>query len=46
MTLRRWDRAQKLLAKRHPFNNYRLYKKQDIQRFLKTLSQSMATSKR
>jgi MerR family transcriptional regulator, copper efflux regulator len=30
MTLRRWDKAGKLHAKRHPMNRYRLYKKSDL----------------
>ena len=30
MTLRRWDNAGKLKAKRHPMNRYRLYKKADL----------------
>ena len=34
MTLRRWDKAGKLMARRHPLNGYRLYKKQDLQMLL------------
>ena len=30
-TLRRWDKLGKLLAKRHPINNYRVYNVKDIQ---------------
>ncbi len=30
MTLRRWDSAKKLHAKRHPLNNYRLYERREI----------------
>ncbi|MBI5244212.1 MAG: MerR family DNA-binding transcriptional regulator [Elusimicrobia bacterium] len=37
MTLRRWDRARKLLAKRHPFNNYRLYARREIEELMKNL---------
>ncbi len=29
-TLRRWDKAGKLKAKRHPINNYRIYIPKDI----------------
>lgn len=29
-TLRRWDRAGKLPAKRHPMNGYRLYSRRNI----------------
>jgi MerR family transcriptional regulator, copper efflux regulator len=35
MTLRRWDTAGKLKSYRHPINNYRLYKKQDLEKILK-----------
>jgi len=37
MTLRRWDKSGKLKSKRHPFNNYRLYSKLEIQKILKKL---------
>ena len=29
-TLRNWDRAGKLTAKRHPINRYRLYRAEEI----------------
>lgn len=35
MTLRRWDKAEKLKPHRHPLNNYRLYKKEDLENLLK-----------
>lgn len=38
MTLRRWDNAGKLKAYRHPINNWRLYKRQDIENLLKGIS--------
>jgi len=38
MTLRRWDKSGKLKSKRHPINNYRLYKRSDLQKLLKVLS--------
>lgn len=34
LTLRNWDKAGKLSALRHPINNYRVYKRQDIERLL------------
>ena len=37
MTLYRWDAAGKLEAPRHPINNYRLYKRKDLERLLKTV---------
>jgi excisionase family DNA binding protein len=33
-TLRNWDRAGKLKARRHPINRYRLYAKSDIERLI------------
>ena len=30
LTLRNWDRAGKLAASRNPINNYRVYRKEDI----------------
>jgi excisionase family DNA binding protein len=37
-TIRRWDRAGKLTAARHPINNYRLYKLSDLESILKDLN--------
>jgi excisionase family DNA binding protein len=39
-TLRRWDRAGKLPARRHPMNDYRLYAKEDLQRLSRELEHS------
>jgi len=33
LTLRNWDKAGKLKAYRNPFNNYRVYKPDDIELF-------------
>ncbi len=33
-SLRRWDRAKQLQPRRHPINNFRLYLKRDLDRFL------------
>ena len=38
MTLRRWDNAGKLKAYRHPINNWRLYKKSDIENLMKDIT--------
>jgi len=35
MTLRRWDNSGKLVSKRHPLNNYRLYKRKILEKILK-----------
>jgi len=37
-TLRRWDRAGKLKAKRNPMNNYRLYSDKDIESLKKQIA--------
>lgn len=34
ITLRNWDKSGKLKAHRHPFNNYRVYKLDDIDKVL------------
>ena len=39
-TLRAWDRAGKLKAARNPMNRYRLYRREDLERFLTRLSRS------
>ncbi|MBX3197912.1 MAG: MerR family DNA-binding transcriptional regulator [Labilithrix sp.] len=39
-TLRRWDRAGKLRARRHPMNDYRLYLKKDLERLNRELERS------
>ena len=36
-TLRRWDRARKLKARRHPVSNFRLYLRSDLDEFLARL---------
>ena len=38
MTLHRWDAQGRLKARRHPINNYRLYKKTDLENLLKKLA--------
>jgi MerR family transcriptional regulator, copper efflux regulator len=40
LTLRNWDRDGKLKALRHPINNYRVYKRQDIEKFIANISES------
>ena len=36
-TLRRWDRAGKLKARRHPITGYRLYLRDELSAWLKRL---------
>lgn len=37
LTLRNWDKSGKLQAHRHPFNNYRVYKIEDIDKVLEMI---------
>jgi excisionase family DNA binding protein len=39
-TLRRWDHAGKLKARRHPMTRYRLYLKAELEILLKTIRKS------
>lgn len=39
-TLRNWGRDGKIVEHRHPMNNYRLYRKIDLDRVLRKVSQS------
>ncbi|MEK7117673.1 MAG: helix-turn-helix domain-containing protein [Patescibacteria group bacterium] len=42
-TLRNWDAAGKLKAHRHPFNNYRVYKTDDLYRVIEFIETSDST---
>lgn len=37
LTLRNWDKAGKLKAYRNPINNYRIYKPEEIELFLRKI---------
>ena len=37
MTLRNWDKNGKLSAFRHPINNYRVYKLEDLENIVKQI---------
>jgi len=37
ITLRNWDKSGKLPAHRHPFNNYRVYKKEDVDKIIEMI---------
>ena len=45
LTLRNWDKSGKLKSFRHPINNYRIYKKSDIEKILNTISISNTEDK-
>ena len=40
LTLRNWDKVGKLKAYRNPINNYRVYKPEEIELFLRKLESS------
>lgn len=40
LTLRNWDKNGKLTALRHPMNNYRVYKREDIETLIETIGKS------
>lgn len=37
LTLRNWDKAGKLRARRNPINNYRMYARSDVEFFLRRM---------
>ena len=37
LTLRNWDKKKKLIAYRHPINNYRVYRRDEIENFLQKI---------
>lgn len=41
LTIRNWDSRGKLQAYRHPVNNYRLYKVDDVERLMKGIEDSL-----
>jgi len=38
LTLRNWDKSGKLTSYRHPINNYRIYKREDIMNIVNNIS--------
>ncbi|MFA5746918.1 MAG: MerR family DNA-binding transcriptional regulator [Candidatus Paceibacterota bacterium] len=43
LTIRNWDKAGKLTAIRNPINNYRVYRAQDIEIFLRRMEKEGKT---
>lgn len=39
LTLRNWDKSGKFTASRHPINNYRVYKKSEVDMLLEDMHQ-------
>lgn len=46
LTLRNWDKKGKLKAYRHPLNNYRVYKEDQLELFLRRMEISREGKKR
>jgi excisionase family DNA binding protein len=46
LTLRNWDKSGKLVAHRHPFNNYRVYKIDDIDKVLEMIENDIVIVKK
>lgn len=44
LTIRNWDKTGKLIAYRNPINNYRVYKQEDIELFLRQIGMSKGGS--
>ncbi|MCX6719215.1 MAG: MerR family transcriptional regulator [Candidatus Taylorbacteria bacterium] len=42
LTLRNWDKSGKLKAMRHPMNNYRVYRKESIDKLIESMSDGSA----
>lgn len=42
LTLRNWDKSGKLNAMRHPMNNYRVYRKADIDKLIDSMNNGTA----
>lgn len=40
-TLRNWERHKKIKVYRHPYNGYRLFKKEDLKEVLSTINNSL-----
>ena len=38
LTLRNWDKAEKLVAHRHPINNYRVYLREDLEKIIQKIN--------
>lgn len=43
ITLRNWDKSGKLRAHRHPFNNYRVYKIEDIDNIIEMIESDISS---
>ncbi len=46
LTLRNWDNSGKLKALRHPINNYRVYKRADIERLIEEIGKNESPTRK
>ncbi len=46
LTLRNWDNAGKFTASRHPINNYRVYKKAEVEMLMEDMRTKSHTTKK
>lgn len=44
LTIRNWDKGGRLVAYRNPFNNYRMYKVEDVEGLLKIIEDTKGQS--
>lgn len=44
-TLRSWEKAGKLKTYRNPINNYRMYKREDLEKFLNNINKQLKNNK-
>ncbi len=45
LTLRNWDNLGKLPTSRHPMSNYRIYKRETLEQFMKDIDAGIAPMK-
>lgn len=46
LTLRNWDSSGKFTASRHPINNYRVYRRSEVEMLLEDIKQKRWTMKK
>ncbi len=46
LTLRNWDKKGQLVAYRHPVNNYRVYKRDELNRLLERIEEDPRKAKK
>lgn len=44
ITIRNWDKASKLKARRNPINNYRVYKRSDVEYFIRRMESGKSSN--